>query len=314
MSNGEEASQSLGERIKRNYQEHRISILITLFVLVFFLLYLAPAMFIFIGAGKAGVRWRRFEGGVQTNVVYGEGTHIIPPWDTMTIYDVRVNQVGSQFSALSINGLRMQVETSVRYYPKKEYLGLLHQQIGPEYVEKIVLPEIQAAIRRIFGKYTPEEIYQSQGDLGLTARNDASRQFAQRFIVLDDLLFKSIELPPTIQSAIQTKLVAQQQAEEMNFRIDQALKEKERKLIEAEGVLRFNTTIGDSFTEAILRYKGLEVYQELAKHGNTNTFVFGAGNLPFVLGVPTPTPTPTPTASPSASPTPPGESDSQGQH
>src|SRR5262249_743888 len=142
-------------KIRHFWDERRVSILIALFVWIFLLLYLYPSIVIFIKAGEAGVRWRRFGGGVQTDLVYGEGTHLIWPWDTMAVYDVRVAQTQARFSILTVDGLRVEVDLSVRYYPKLEYLGLLHQHIGPDYVEKIVLPEIQAAIRQLFGQYTP---------------------------------------------------------------------------------------------------------------------------------------------------------------
>jgi regulator of protease activity HflC (stomatin/prohibitin superfamily) len=272
-------------RIKRNYEKHRVGIWITLFNIAFILAYLAPRSLIFIDAGRAGVRFKRFAKGVQTDVVYGEGTHLIYPWDTMTVYDVRVSQTQSNFSVITSNGLSIRVEISVRFFPKIEYLALLHKQVGPNYVEKIVEPEIQASIRRIFGDYVPQDIYKTQHNLVLAARNEAASQLNERFIVLDDLLIKSIELPPTIQGAIQAKLVAEQASQEMEFRIKRERGEKDRKSIEAEGVSLFNTTVRETLTEELLRYKSIEAFLELAKYGNSNTIVFG-GSQGIVLTMP----------------------------
>jgi prohibitin 2 len=277
---------SLGARIKRNYAEHRVGILITLFILLFLVAYLLPRSVIFIDAGKAGVRYKRFGGGVQTNLVYGEGTQFIWPWDTMTIYDVRVNQLPSQFAILTSNGLSVQVDVSFRYYPMLGLLGLLHKQIGPDYVERIVIPTIQASVRKLFGQYTPELIYRTQDQLLLAVRNEATQQLQDRFIVLDDLLIKSIVLPETVQNAIQAKLVAQQQAEEMEYRINLQLKEKERRIIESQAVAQFNTNINNSLSEEVLRFRSIEAFLELAKSGNSNTIVLGPGNIPIMMALP----------------------------
>jgi regulator of protease activity HflC (stomatin/prohibitin superfamily) len=272
---------SLREKLKRKYEENRVRVWITAFVIVFLLAYLAPRIVIFVDPGRAGVLFHRFGGGLQT---YREGTHLILPYNTMTIYDLRISQTQSRFTILTKDGVSVGVDASIQDHPDFAELANLHKQIGPEYVQKIVLPEIQATIREVFGRYTPEQIYQSQDDLLRNARNDAALRLRKRFIILDNLLIKSIELPTTIQNAIQSKLVAQQASEEMRYRIEREEKERERKGIEGQGVKLFNDTVRSSLSDDILRYKSIEAFLELAKYGNSNTIVFGApGFLPLVM-------------------------------
>ena len=42
-----------------------------------------------VGAGEAGVLFRRFGGGVYKEKTYGEGLHFMLPWNYMSIYKVR---------------------------------------------------------------------------------------------------------------------------------------------------------------------------------------------------------------------------------
>jgi regulator of protease activity HflC (stomatin/prohibitin superfamily) len=274
------------QRLKNKYTEHRSVILIGAFFALFVALILLPGMLIFVEAGKAGVRYKRFGGGVETSMVYGEGTHLIWPWDKMTIYDVRVNQISSSFNVIASNGLTIQVDISIRYYPKVGHLGLLHKEIGTEYVQKIVIPEVQSSMRKLAGRCTPQQVYQTQQNLTLLARGEATQKLKERFIILDNLLIQSIELPSVIQSAIQSKLVAEQASEEMHFRLEREVKEKERKFIEAEGISRYNDIIKSSLSDEILGNKSIEAFLELAKSANSNTVVFGApSNLPMVMDV-----------------------------
>lgn len=46
-------------------------------------------LFVTIGAGEGGVLFKPFSGGVYTDNIYGEGFHIVAPWNTICQYDVR---------------------------------------------------------------------------------------------------------------------------------------------------------------------------------------------------------------------------------
>jgi regulator of protease activity HflC (stomatin/prohibitin superfamily) len=272
--------------VKRLYVRRRVAVWISSLTVLFLIFYLAPLILIFVHSGEAGVLYRRFGGGTETEVIYTEGAHVIWPWDEMTIYEVRINEMTSRFSVISTNGLDIAVTASIRFYPKLRSLGLLHQQAGPDYAEKIVIPEIQAIVRRLFADYKPEDIYRTQSSLAEAMRAEASERLAQRFIVLDALLIKSIELPAIVQGAIQSKVVAEHAAEEMKFKIEREAGEKRRKLIEADGIKLFNQSIQESLSDEVLKYKSIEVLAEIAKSANSNTLIFGAPDgLPYLFNL-----------------------------
>ena len=47
-----------------------------------------------IDAGNRGVLFRKFGGGIDLEHVYPEGFHFIAPWNTMTQYEVRQQEIG----------------------------------------------------------------------------------------------------------------------------------------------------------------------------------------------------------------------------
>ena len=93
-------------------------------------------------------------------------------------------------------------------------------------------------------------------------------------------------LPETIQNAIQRKIEQQQLVQEFDYRLQSSMKEAQRKRIEAEGISNYNQIIGQSITEEILKFKGIEATQELAKSENAKVVVIGSGKdgLPIILG------------------------------
>jgi regulator of protease activity HflC (stomatin/prohibitin superfamily) len=271
--------------------QQRVPVLIAAFFVLFFLLCLTPHVLVIIPAGEVGVYYSVLAGGVQTDRVYGEGSHLKWPWDTITLYDLRVNKMQQHFDVISANGLTVGVTTSVRYYPIRKVLPLLHKMIGPDYAFKIVFPQVQSLVRRVFGHYTPEEIYTTKRELIESTLESAAQELGENYVRLNDLLVLSIELPPTIQDAIQSKLVQQQASEEMKFRISREIQEKERKLIEAEGIEAYNTVVRSSLQVAqgndpgdFLRFKGIEATLELAKSTNSKIVVIGGSDrLPLIM-------------------------------
>jgi prohibitin 2 len=266
------------------WEKYGVYVNILLFVLAFLVVFLSSRIFHTIKSGEAGVIFKRFGGGTQTQSVRDEGLQIIAPWNTLTIYDVRVQQVEHSFSVLSSNGLTIGVVTSIRYRPKVPYLGVLHKEVGPDYLQKIIIPEVQALIRGVFGQYSPEEIYTTKRSIVQNIVQGALGEIGEKYVALDDLLIKNITLPTAVHAAIESKLVEEQHFLEMRFRIDRQKQEAERMVIEATGVHLFQEIIGETLSDRLLQYKGIEATLELAKSGNAKVVVIGGKNgLPIIL-------------------------------
>jgi regulator of protease activity HflC (stomatin/prohibitin superfamily) len=265
---------------------HTAKFIILLLSATIIFAYLWPHIMIFIKPGEAGVIWRRFGGGTVTDRYYDEGTHVILPWDKMYIYDMRTQQVTDSVSVLSVNGLMITLEMSIRYRPNHQIVGFLHKEVGPNYVNVVIIPEIEAVVRTIIGKYTPEEIYQSQSAISEQIVKESFVQVEERYINLDDVLIKRITLPDKIKSAIEEKLEQQQMAQAYEYRLQRESKEAERKRIEAEGISRYNALINSTLTGEILTWQGIVATKELANSQNSKVIVIGAGDkgLPLILG------------------------------
>jgi len=243
-------------------------------------------MSVTIGGGEAGVLFRTFGGGVDLESTYGEGFHIVAPWNDMFIYEVRQQEIKEQMNVLSSNGLEIQVELSGWFQPKYQRLPSLHQEKGQEYVDRVVRPSIRSATRSVIGRYTPEEIYSTkrdaiQDEIYVETKSILEGQFVQ----LNEILVRDITLPPTLKTAIENKLKQEQEALEYEFKLTKAEREAERQRIDAEGKARANRILSESLTEKVLQEKGIQATLELAKSGNTKVVVIGDKNgMPLILG------------------------------
>jgi|GEM_PF-95526 len=272
--------------MKRFFEENRMTFVVFLLIILFVIVYLAPRIFIFINAGQAGVLFKRFFGGVVTTNVYGEGFRIISPWNTMTIYDIRVQQLPIEYDVLTKNGLRVKVKLSIRFHLKDETLGVLHQRIGPRYVEKIVIPIAESSVRSIVGESTAQDLFSLREDIITEINRKAEMGLNLNFIALDEILIRDVILPTSIQDAIEIKEIQKERYEAYAYILKKEREETIRKQIEAFGWKNYNNLVSESLNPKVLKWMGIQTTRKLAESNNSKVVIMGNGSqgLPVILG------------------------------
>lgn len=236
-------------------------------------------------SGESAVLYRFFTGTEMENV-YGEGVHLVFPWNRMHIYDLRLQTREKEYSLLTNSGLPVNVRVAIRYRPDVRVLPLLHVTVGENYVEKVVFPETEAVLRRTVGQYGPEEVYTSQRGFLESVVITSLTKIESRYILVDDVLVKSVNLPPVVRDAIENKLALSEESKAFVYRLEIEEQEAERKRIEAQGIQDYQGIVRETLTADLIRWQGIQATRELATSDNAKTVVIGAGNegLPLILG------------------------------
>ncbi|NQT77397.1 MAG: prohibitin family protein [Bacteroidetes bacterium] len=257
-----------------------------IFIAVIIVIVVLTRMTITIEAGHAGVVFRLFGGGIDTTQTYSEGFHFISPLNKMIVYETRQQEIAEDMNVLSSNGLEISVDVSAWYKPEYAKLGLLHSRIGNDYLRRVVIPSLRASARSVIGRYTPEQIYSTKRDVIQDEIFEETKNILDnKYVNLTQILIRSIVLPPTIKSAIESKLKQEQESLEYEFKLEKAQKEAERQRIDAEGKAKANKILSASLTDKILREKGISATLELAKSPNTKVVIIGnSDGMPLILG------------------------------
>lgn len=241
-----------------------------------------------IDSGQGGVMYKPFGGGVVTDrPAMSEGFHIVAPWNSVIVYEVRQQEFKEAMKVLSSNGLDITLELSAWYQPMQTKLGSLHKEKGQDYLERVIKPSIRSAARSVVGRYTPEQIYSSKRDaIQEEIFAETKKILDEQYVQLNSVLVRDVTLPPTIKTAIENKLKQEQEFLEYEFTIQKAQKEAERQRIDAEGKATANRILNESLTDNILKEKGIQATIELAKSPNAKVIVVGSGKegLPLILG------------------------------
>lgn len=261
-------------------------IVIAVIILIVLLLF-GGRMFLIIEAGERGVIFRPYSTGLDKDNIYGEGFHIIAPWNEMYVYNVREQQREETMDVLDKNGLSITMDVTVRFNPSFNKIGFLHEQFGINYSNVLVVPEVRSSVRQVAGRFTAEEIYSTKrAEVESTIITETREVLEGNYIDMKALLIRSIILPAQIKGAIESKLQQEQEALAYEFRLKREESEAERRRIEAEGIANYNRIINASLTDKILQQRGIEATIDLAKSSNSKVVVIGSGKdgLPLILG------------------------------
>jgi regulator of protease activity HflC (stomatin/prohibitin superfamily) len=240
-----------------------------------------------IGPGEGGVIFETLGNGINTDKTYGEGFHIVAPWNRMIVIKVRQQSISDEMNVLSVNGLEVKVNGTIWYEPELKNLGLLIKTKGEDYERELLDPAVNAAARSVVGRYTPEQLYSSKRDvIEQEILDEVQNILKEQFLSVTRVLVEDVKLPSTIRIAIETKLKQEQESLEYEFRLAKAKKEAERQKIDAEGKAIANKILSESLTDKILQEKGIGATLELAKSTNSKVIVIGSGKsgMPIILG------------------------------
>lgn len=255
-------------------------------------------IFITIPAGHHGVMFHRFSGGTLTERVFGEGLYVVAPWNVLAPYETRLNSRTVALKVPSEEGLEMEISISLRYRPYLESLGYLHKDIGPDYFERLILPEVHGHLRKVLGKKKAQDIYTGAREIleeianvpvlsRLHSRPGAplSQKVPEAvpYVLLEELRVLDIVRPSLVANAVNEKQRQEQLSLEYKHRLQREEQEAERKRIEAIGIRNFKR-ISDT---DILRWRNLETTLELARSNNAKIVVLGngPGALPMMMNL-----------------------------
>jgi prohibitin 1 len=244
-------------------------------------------MTVTIDAGNRGVIFHTFGDGIKLDEpALDEGFHFIAPWNKVIVYNVRQHHKAEEMKVLSSNGLEITVDVSVWYFPLSSKLPNLHKFLGIDYDAQVVIPALRSASRTVIGRYTPEEIYSTKKEAIQTEIfNETKKILDEKFIYVDKVLIRSIYLPESIKTAIESKLKQEQLALEYKYKLDREKQEADRKRIMAEGEAKANQIINSSLTDELLKMRGIEATTKLSESNNAKIIVIGGGKdgLPLIL-------------------------------
>ncbi|MCD5382557.1 prohibitin family protein [Candidatus Gracilibacteria bacterium] len=199
-------------------------------------------------AGSVAVIFDRGKGVLEQPL--GEGIHLkIPFWQKSTILTTRMQSYtmsstsgeGSQYgddaiSALTKDGQKVGVDITIQFSLEKINAPNVYQNIGLNYVEKIIRPGIRSIAREVITGFDSKDLFQNETrqKTQMQISDKMKKYLSDKKINLEGVLVRNIEFSKIYLNAIEEKQVAQQKIQKAEYEKQQALIIKERKIIEAQ--------------------------------------------------------------------------------
>ncbi|PHY06356.1 MAG: hypothetical protein CK528_09470 [Alcaligenaceae bacterium] len=278
--------------------EHRLlAILFATVLLLSAVVVLFSRVVISVPAGFDAVLFRPLSQGVDDKLLLSEGIHLIFPWNKAFIYDSRIQIKKIDLDILTSDQLKSTITISYQYSVNRQTIPLLHKFVGEDYLEKLIIPEVSASTREIFATVPYQQAFTS--GLGAALRSvaiDIEKDLMEKMspggldsvklINVRSIQVEGVTYPVAVQNAIQDKLIQEQQAQALNFQVAAARLEAERKVIEAEGIKKFQDIVNPGLTDNYLKLRGIEATLKLAESNNSKVILFGSPStgLPLILG------------------------------
>lgn len=224
------------------------------------------------------------------------GVHLTNPMAKITPFSTRLKDIKETVTATSKEGLNLSIDVSLQYKLDPQQVTQVYENIGTDETE-IVISRFRSLIREISARYEAREIYGDQRQaISQTLQSSLIAQLQPLGFTVDQALLRNVTLPDSIQAAIQEKLAAQQESERqqfvnekerqaIQFELEKAQKEAERKRIEAKGISDAQKLLAQGLTPQIIQLKSIEATEKLAESENSKVIIIGGGkdNLPLIL-------------------------------
>ena len=158
----------------------------------------------------------------------GVGYHFFNKWETdMIIYKVAARaypeevmksekQTTYTLDLKTEDGQDIDVDLTIIYALRSNEVPQLHKEVGCNYADQILLPQIRSEARLAIGNYSAEEIYQGKvrDEIQLLIKDKLIKALSKYpAIQINDALIRQFAFNPQFQNAIENKKIAAQQVE-----------------------------------------------------------------------------------------------------
>jgi prohibitin 2 len=228
--------------------------------------YFGKSTFYTVDAGHMAIKYNRLSGVGGTT--FREGFHFMIPWfERPIIFDTRARP----HTMTSLTGSRdlQMVNINVRVLSKPDMSKLpeIYRVLGIDFDEKVLPSIVNEVLKSVVAQYNASELIVSRDMVSRMIRQRLTERAGDFHILLDDVSITHLNFSPEYEKAVESKQVAQQQAEKARYLVLKAQEEKKRTIIHAEGERQSAQMIGEAMAEnpGFIELRRIQVAKDISQ-------------------------------------------------
>ena len=247
---------------------------LVLCLLVCFIIMCNP--FVMVGPGERGIKIRL--GQVQPES-YGEGLHFIFPFiQKFKTMDVKTQKNSLTTAVYTKDIQQARITYVINFNVQPDKVNKLFQEVGLDYIGKILTPVVEGTIKDIIGKWNAQDLIANRekatDDILLKLQN----QLTEKYINVTDFQMTEINYSDVFERAIESKVTAEQEALKAKNKTVQVEEEAKQKVIAAQAEAKSMAIRA----QALAQNKSLVQYEAGQKwDGKMPQYMLG-NSVPFI--------------------------------
>jgi prohibitin 2 len=130
---------------------------------------------------------------------------------------------------------QVKMEVHVLYRVPEKSVVKIFQEYAGEPFDNLIAPRVQEALKEVAATQSAEQIVKRREEIKNRALELARRKIGAEFLVVTDLVIYNLALSPELETAIEMKMVQEQEAEKAKFTQLKAQIEADTAIIRAKG-------------------------------------------------------------------------------
>ena len=263
-----------GKEVK-NMDKNGVAGVVTVLIL-FVIAVLLCNPIVVVGVGQRGVKVTL---GKVSPESLGEGMHFIMPYiQKIAKMDVKTQKYTTQTHVYTKDIQQAKISYVVNYNLVADSAYRMYQEVGMDYVSKVINPVLEGTIKDVIGKWNAQDLVANREEATNDILAKLKDQLTERYVNVTDFQIIDIGYSEVFERAIESKVTAEQDALKAKNKTVQIQEEAKQKVISAEAEAKSMSIRANALTQnkALVEYEAVQKWNGILPQymmGNSVPFI-----------------------------------------